>query len=135
MCCPGNSDIYHRFVLSNQNGYEYTYCLHYRFEFMKCKSAREKLNKWDFITCITALTLVKVGENAWCIRPILKYIVYCILPSCYIRFTLNICSFRPSIQHSLFILFFYYSSTCFGLRRPSSGVIVDGRVRPKHVDE
>jgi hypothetical protein len=24
------------------------------------------------------------------------YIVYCILASCYIRFTLNICSFRPS---------------------------------------
>jgi hypothetical protein len=50
-------------------------------------------------------------------------ILYCILASCYIRFTLNICSFVHQCNTFTFFIF-YYSSTCFGLTWPSSGVTV-----------
>jgi hypothetical protein len=71
---------------------------------------------------------------------------YCILASCYIRFTLNICSFVHqcntfTFYFLLFVDMFqpHHIGKNWHNRAPASGeytiTLEDGRVRPKHVDE
>ena len=42
--------------------------------------------------------------------------------------------FEIRVIYQLDAICVYFSSTCFGLTRPSSGAIEDGRVSPKHVE-
>jgi hypothetical protein len=78
--------------------------------------------------------LLNVGSRleyhyGWKLKPI-----YCILASCYIRLTLNICSFVHQYNTLMMIGANWHN------RAPASGgeytiTPEDGRVRPKHVDD
>jgi hypothetical protein len=72
---------------------------------------------WTLILQISSLEAIGLNWNTN-EHPL----IYCILASCYIRFTLNICSFVHQCNIHFFIV--YYLSSCFGLTRPSSSVIV-----------